>query len=94
MCIAFPPTFEFARTGIEAEKSDKHQSDQSKNGGGPGVGLHGKGTEGGKQVGLPPSFEASCHIFYERRVMDIKDGLPKWRAQKEGSELMGEDQRP
>lgn len=85
MCIAFPPTFEFARSLKELEKAGKSNGEEAS---------HGQGEEGGKQVGLPPAFAPRCHIFYERRVMDIKDGLVKWRGLNEKSELMGEEERP
>jgi hypothetical protein len=29
-------------------------------------------------------------MFYKERVMDIKDGLPKWEGMKDDSELMKE----
>jgi hypothetical protein len=29
-------------------------------------------------------------MFYKERVMDIKDGLPKWAGMKDDSELMEE----
>lgn len=29
---------------------------------------------------VPQSFRPTCHIFYSMRVMDIDDGLPKWRG--------------
>lgn len=31
-----------------------------------------------------------CHIFYSQRVIDVKDGLPKWDGMNEKSELIGE----
>lgn len=33
-------------------------------------------------------FAASCHMFYENRVIDIKDGLPKWAGMQGKSELI------
>lgn len=85
MCLAFPPTFEFARTKKELEDFAKSKGDESS---------HGKGEEGGKQIGLPPAFQPTCHIFYERRTLDIKDGLVKWRGLNDRSELMTEEERP
>lgn len=32
----------------------------------------------------------SCHIFYEKRAIDVPDGLPKWAGHKGESELMPE----
>ena len=88
MVMAFPPSFEFARTESEMDKFHKHtkgkQDDHS----------HGKGEEGGKKVGLPDALRPGCHIFYERRVLDCPDGLDKWRRHKEESEKMGDTQRP
>lgn len=85
MIMAFPPNFEFARNEEEMKKY-KDSPD--------GEGSHGKGHDGGKKVGMPDALAAQCHIFYERRVVDVKDGLPKWRGHKEKSEAMGEDERP
>ncbi|MGI9380230.1 MAG: GFA family protein [Methyloligellaceae bacterium] len=31
---------------------------------------------------LPDAFKPTCHIFYGTRLMDIKDGLPKWSGHK------------
>jgi hypothetical protein len=47
------------------------------------------GFERGK---VPRDFQPSAHIFYEERVMDVQDGVPKWSKHKgkEGSELMDE----
>ena len=86
MLMAFPPAFEFARTQSEMDKFNKHTKDS-------GDHSHGKGEEGGKQVGLPPVFKPACHIFYERRVLDVIDGTIKWRRHKD-SEEMGEAERP
>jgi hypothetical protein len=92
MIMAFPPCFEFPRTHKEAKKEQDH---------------HGHGEEGGEKVkedefeedgrgrgkkGLPKELMADCHIFYERRLVDIKDGLPKWRGHKEQSDQMGDDE--
>lgn len=33
-----------------------------------------------------------CHIFYGQRVVDVKDGLDKWRGHKGESEKMGEEE--
>lgn len=30
----------------------------------------------------------SCHIFYEKRMMDIEDGLPKWSGMNDKSDLL------
>lgn len=29
-----------------------------------------------------------CHMFYEKRVVDIPDGLPKWRGMQDQSDLI------
>ncbi len=85
MCIAFPPTFEFARSPKEMEKFKKSDGKEAP---------HGKGEEGGKKLGLPDAFIPNCHIFYERRLVDVKDGLIKWRGINDDSEKMEEDERP
>ncbi|KAG2140132.1 Mss4-like protein [Suillus clintonianus] len=36
------------------------------------------------------NFQPSCHIFYGHRVMEVCDGIPKWRGHKNDSELMQE----
>ncbi|KAK8865767.1 hypothetical protein IAR55_000914 [Kwoniella newhampshirensis] len=48
---------------------------------------------GEKKIGLPDAFKPQSHIFYERRLFDIKDGLVKWRGHKEESEKMGEEEK-
>ncbi|KAG1733594.1 Mss4-like protein [Suillus paluster] len=40
--------------------------------------------------GVPLEFQPSCHIFYGERVMEVCDGIPKWRGHKNDSELMQE----
>ncbi|KAI5460892.1 Mss4-like protein [Mariannaea sp. PMI_226] len=40
---------------------------------------------------LAQDFEAQCHIFYQERVMDIRDGKPKWSGLDQKSELLDED---
>lgn len=37
---------------------------------------------------VPEAFQPSCHIFYEMRVMDVQDGLPKWSGHKNRSTLL------
>lgn len=91
--MAFPPCFEFPRTLDEAKKEQED---------------HGHGKSGGEKTkedkfeedgrgrgkkGLPKELRAQCHIFYERRLVDIQDGLPKWRGHKEKSEQMGETEQ-
>jgi len=39
------------------------------------------------------NFNPSCHMFYEKRLMDIPDGLPKWSGMQGESELI-EDSPP
>lgn len=31
-----------------------------------------------------------CHMFYEQRLLDIPDGLPKWAGMQKKSELIGD----
>ncbi len=42
--------------------------------------------------GFPPNapiaFMPTCHIFYDSRVVDIDDDLPKWSGHKKYSEKM------
>ncbi|WVR05787.1 hypothetical protein IAU60_002812 [Kwoniella sp. DSM 27419] len=75
MIMAFPPAFEWTRTHKEVKKQK-------------GEGEHNEPGKG--EVGMPKVFQPQCHIFYERRVVDVKDGLPKWRGHKEESEQMGD----
>jgi hypothetical protein len=37
---------------------------------------------------IPAAFKPTCHIFYNQRVVDIDDGLPKWSGHKNRSELL------
>ena len=39
------------------------------------------------------NFDVSCHMFYTRRVLDVKDGKPKWSGinEGEGSKLMDDE---
>jgi hypothetical protein len=39
---------------------------------------------------IPQDFQPSGHIFYAERVMDVKDGIPKWSGHKGQSDLMEE----
>ena len=38
-------------------------------------------------------FKPRCHMFYDQRVMDIPDGLPKWTGLDNSSDLI-EDSPP
>lgn len=38
------------------------------------------------------NFEARCHMFYGRRVVDVNDRKPKWTGLSEQTELMSEDE--
>lgn len=40
------------------------------------------------------AFETSCHMFYSQRVVDIKDGKPKWTRLSDESDLLDEDGKP
>lgn len=39
---------------------------------------------------VPPAFQATCHISYGTRVVDIPDGLPKYLGHKGSSPLWEE----
>jgi len=36
------------------------------------------------------NFAPSCHMFYEKRVVDIPDGLPKWSGMSGKSDLIAD----
>ncbi len=38
---------------------------------------------------IPKAFRPSCHIFYDLRVVDLDDDLPKWSGHKGSSVLVG-----
>ena len=42
----------------------------------------------GRQI--PDAFRPSCHIFYEQRCVDIKDGKKKWSRHEDESETIPE----
>lgn len=95
--MAFPPCFEFARSPAELDKANKHdEKNGHQEGGGNGAGEHGAAGAAAKltTTGPPEVFKVQKHIFYERRIMDVIDGLPKWRKHADESEEMGETQRP
>ncbi len=48
--------------------------------------IEGINTPEGKEA-----FKASCHMFYGRRVVDIRDGLPKWEGLDDKSRRLDED---
>lgn len=35
-----------------------------------------------------------CHIFYEHRLRDIYDGIPKWKGIDEESERLDDSGKP
>ncbi|KAK5654276.1 hypothetical protein OQA88_7452 [Cercophora sp. LCS_1] len=37
------------------------------------------------------AFKAQCHMFYSQRVVDVKDGLPKWEGMNDDSPLLHEE---
>lgn len=37
------------------------------------------------------AFKAQCHMFYPQRVVDIKDGLPKFKGLSDESPLVDEE---
>ncbi|KAG2133630.1 uncharacterized protein EDB93DRAFT_1242781 [Suillus bovinus] len=39
---------------------------------------------------IPFDFQPSCHIFYDQHIMEVCDGIPKWRGHKNDSELVQE----
>ena len=41
--------------------------------------------EFGNPPAVPDVFQPTCHIFYEQRVVDVADGLPKWAGHKNKS---------
>ncbi|RSH92626.1 hypothetical protein EHS25_008071 [Saitozyma podzolica] len=101
MIMAFPPSFEFPRTQKDLEEMnaeiDKiHQNVDAANGKGnqdhaEAVEKHGKPGKWDK-VSMPSELLPRHHIFYERRIIDVLDGLPKWRH-LENTEEMGEKDR-
>lgn len=108
MIMAFPPSFEFPRTQKDLEEMnaeiDKIHRNANANGNrkdkGNGKGdrshaeaveKHGKPGKWDK-VSMPSELLPRHHIFYERRIVDVLDGLPKWRH-LENTEEMGEKDR-
>jgi hypothetical protein len=108
MIMAFPPSFEFPRTQKDLEEMnaeiDKIHRNANANGNrkdkGNGKGdrshaeaveKHGKPGKWDK-VSMPSELLPRHHIFYERRIIDVLDGLPKWRH-LENTEEMGEKDR-
>ncbi|KAL7423770.1 hypothetical protein Q5752_001354 [Cryptotrichosporon argae] len=106
MVMAFPPSFEFARGGIDEKGSgsgagkssgddgDAHANAQASTAHGEtqheGTRADAKANKGPRPVGLPDVFKAKAHIFYERRTMDVPDGLPKWSKHMDESEQIPE----
>ena len=37
---------------------------------------------------VPEAFKPTCHIFYNTRMIDLNDGLPKWSGHKNESALL------
>ncbi|KAJ5182435.1 hypothetical protein N7492_000051 [Penicillium capsulatum] len=37
-------------------------------------------------------FKPTCHIYYEQRMLDVPDGLPKWSQMDGSSQLLNEGQ--
>jgi len=48
--------------------------------------IEGINTKEGREA-----FQAQCHMFYSQRVVDIKDGLPKWKGMSDDSPLLDEE---
>ena len=42
----------------------------------------------GHRTKVPDSFKPTCHIFYDMRVVEIMDDLPKWSGHKNHSNLL------
>lgn len=47
------------------------------------------------EIGSPLTVSAisgifSCHIFYSQRMVDIRDGKPKWAGMNDSSDLIEE----
>lgn len=100
MIMAFPPSFEFPRTQKDLEEMNAEigKIHQNVDGNGNGnqdhavaVEKHGKPGKWDK-VSMPSELLPKHHIFYERRIIDVLDGLPKWRH-LENTEEMGEKDR-
>lgn len=99
MIMAFPPTFEWPRTNKEVSEGNHKAGADSDGADGKGENSHTAGGAGHKdssgkwkKPGLPEVFRPQCHIFYERRVVDMNDGLVKWRGHKD-TEKMGDTDR-
>jgi hypothetical protein len=39
---------------------------------------------------IPESFKPTCHIFYGQRVVDVRDGVPKFDGHKDQSKILEE----
>ncbi|KAK0738190.1 Mss4-like protein [Schizothecium vesticola] len=37
------------------------------------------------------AFKAGCHMFYGQRVVEVRDGLPKWKGMNDDSVLLDEE---
>ena len=48
--------------------------------------IEGINTQKGREA-----FKPECHMFYSRRVVDIKDGVPKWDGINNESKRMDDD---
>ena len=42
--------------------------------------------------GVPDTFKPDNHIFYGSRVLDMKDGVPKWEGKNGDSKEIPEDE--
>ncbi|WP_022669069.1 GFA family protein [Desulfospira joergensenii] len=42
----------------------------------------------GHRTKVPDSFKPTCHIFYDMRILEIMDDLPKWSGHKNHSNLL------
>jgi hypothetical protein len=48
--------------------------------------IEGINTDAGREA-----FKAQCHMFYTQRVVDIRDGLPKFKGLSDQSPLVDEE---
>lgn len=48
--------------------------------------IEGINTKEGKEA-----FKPKMHMFYSQRVVDVRDGLPKWEGMNDDSPLLDEE---
>ncbi|KIJ67055.1 hypothetical protein HYDPIDRAFT_109048 [Hydnomerulius pinastri MD-312] len=90
--LAYPSGFRFQAVKARVSRGEGEGEDEKAAETGEGhhdpqhADLHPPGHYGS----VPQEFQPSCHIFYGQRVIEINDGIPKWRGHKNDSELMQE----